>query len=68
MSVLAGLADGRKLRDVVSTIYDAVLHLPKPVRRVCIVSCDLWLGLTPGTNSRIHGLVSVSVLLDNVCG
>ena len=27
----------RKLRDIVLTIYEAVLHLPKPVRRVCIV-------------------------------
>ena len=27
-----------KLRDVVHTIYEAVLHLPKPIRRVCIVS------------------------------
>ena len=27
----------RKLTDVVHTIYEAVLHLPKPVRRVCIV-------------------------------
>lgn len=28
----------RKIRDVVGTIYEAVLHLPKPIRRVCIVS------------------------------
>lgn len=40
----------RKIRDVVGTIYEAVLHLPKPIRRVCIVSLHLlskkdWLNL-----------------------
>lgn len=32
------MLSSRKIIDVVHTIYEAVLHLPKPVRRVCIVS------------------------------
>ncbi|KAK1920805.1 major facilitator superfamily domain-containing protein [Papiliotrema laurentii] len=36
-----------KLRDVVSTIYQAVLHLPKPVRRVCIVQIAAFMGWFP---------------------
>lgn len=35
------ITTARKIRDVVGTIYEAVLHLPKPIRRVCIVSLHL---------------------------
>ncbi|KAL7419823.1 hypothetical protein Q5752_005739 [Cryptotrichosporon argae] len=35
------------LRDVISTIYEAVLHLPKPVRRVCIVQIAAFMGWFP---------------------
>lgn len=37
------ITTARKIRDVVGTIYEAVLHLPKPIRRVCIVSLHLLL-------------------------
>ncbi|WVQ83527.1 hypothetical protein IAT38_005668 [Cryptococcus sp. DSM 104549] len=36
-----------KIRDVVGTIYEAVLHLPKPVRRVCIVQIAAFMGWFP---------------------
>ncbi|KAK8861283.1 hypothetical protein IAR55_002102 [Kwoniella newhampshirensis] len=36
-----------KLRDIVGTIYEAVLHLPKPVRRVCIVQIAAFMGWFP---------------------
>jgi len=37
----------RKLRDIVGTIYDAARHLPKPVRRVCIVQIAAFMGWFP---------------------
>ncbi|ORY25239.1 major facilitator superfamily domain-containing protein [Naematelia encephala] len=36
-----------KIRDVIGTIYEAVLHLPKPVRRVCIVQIAAFMGWFP---------------------
>ncbi|ORX36430.1 major facilitator superfamily domain-containing protein [Kockovaella imperatae] len=36
-----------KVSDVISTIYEAVLHLPKPVRRVCIVQIAAFMGWFP---------------------
>ncbi|WWD16814.1 hypothetical protein CI109_101246 [Kwoniella shandongensis] len=36
-----------KLRDIIGTIYEAVLHLPKPVRRVCIVQIAAFMGWFP---------------------
>ncbi|KGB78516.2 solute carrier family 45 member 1/2/4 [Cryptococcus deuterogattii R265] len=36
-----------KIRDVVGTIYEAVLHLPKPIRRVCIVQIAAFMGWFP---------------------
>ncbi|KAK4685424.1 solute carrier family 45, member 1/2/4, partial [Tremellales sp. Uapishka_1] len=36
-----------KIRDVISTIYEAVLHLPKPVRRVCFVQIAAFMGWFP---------------------
>ncbi|GHJ86937.1 hypothetical protein NliqN6_3339 [Naganishia liquefaciens] len=36
-----------KLTDVVSTIYEAVRHLPKPVRRVCYVQIAAFMGWFP---------------------
>lgn len=49
----------RKIRDVVGTIYEAVLHLPKPIRRVCIVSLHLlskkdWLNLKKNGIARFQ--------------
>ncbi|RXK42648.1 solute carrier family 45, member 1/2/4 [Tremella mesenterica] len=35
------------LRNIVGTIYEAVLHLPKPVRRVCIVQVLAFTGWFP---------------------
>lgn len=37
----------RKITDVVSTIYEAAIHLPKPVRRVCIVQIAAFMGWFP---------------------
>lgn len=37
----------RKLTDVISTIYEAVRHLPKPVRRVCYVQIAAFMGWFP---------------------
>ncbi len=57
----------RKISDVIHTIYEAVLHLPKPVRRVCIVSRSLIQSANNlGANRRLHGMVPVSVLLDHL--
>nr|XP_019049930.1 solute carrier family 45, member 1/2/4 [Kwoniella bestiolae CBS 10118]OCF28860.1 solute carrier family 45, member 1/2/4 [Kwoniella bestiolae CBS 10118] len=36
-----------RIRDVVGTIYEAILHLPKPVRRVCIVQIAAFMGWFP---------------------
>lgn len=36
-----------KIRDIIGTIYSAVLHLPKPVRRVCIVQIAAFMGWFP---------------------
>ncbi|GFZ42873.1 hypothetical protein JCM24511_00591 [Saitozyma sp. JCM 24511] len=36
-----------KVRDVIWTIYEAVKHLPKPVRRVCIVQIAAFMGWFP---------------------
>ncbi|CAD6576865.1 MAG: hypothetical protein TREMPRED_001789 [Tremellales sp. Tagirdzhanova-0007] len=36
-----------KFSDIVHTIYEAVLHLPKPVRRVCIVQIAAFMGWFP---------------------
>lgn len=38
---VAASLNGSTIRGIVSTIYEAVLHLPKPVRRVCIVRRSL---------------------------
>ncbi|WVQ74375.1 hypothetical protein IAR50_003976 [Cryptococcus sp. DSM 104548] len=35
------------IRDVVSTIYEAARHLPKPIRRVCIVQIAAFMGWFP---------------------
>lgn len=37
----------RKIRDIIGTIYEAVLHLPKPIRRVCIVQIAAFMGWFP---------------------
>jgi solute carrier family 45 protein 1/2/4 len=36
-----------KLRDIIGTIYDAARHLPKPVRRVCVVQIAAFMGWFP---------------------
>lgn len=36
-----------KVSDVVGTIYEAAIHLPKPVRRVCIVQIAAFMGWFP---------------------
>jgi solute carrier family 45 protein 1/2/4 len=36
-----------KARDVLSTIYEAMLHLPKPIRRVCYVQICAFMGWFP---------------------
>ncbi|WRT65410.1 uncharacterized protein IL334_002353 [Kwoniella shivajii] len=36
-----------RIRDVIGTIYEAILHLPKPVRRVCIVQIAAFMGWFP---------------------
>ena len=36
-----------KFTDVFSTIYEAVIHLPKPVRRVCYVQICAFMGWFP---------------------
>lgn len=36
-----------KIRDIVYTIYKAARHLPKPVRRVCIVQIAAFMGWFP---------------------
>ncbi|WVN90378.1 uncharacterized protein L203_105614 [Cryptococcus depauperatus CBS 7841] len=36
-----------KIRDVISTIYNSVLHLPKPIRRVCFVQIAAFMGWFP---------------------
>lgn len=37
----------RKITDVIATIYEAVRHLPKPVRRVCYVQIAAFMGWFP---------------------
>jgi hypothetical protein len=64
--------DKSKITDVIHTIYEAVKHLPKPVRRVCIVRSPVLrtvgyitnLGLGP--NRSVHGLVSLPLLFYNL--
>ncbi|OCF30813.1 solute carrier family 45, member 1/2/4 [Kwoniella heveanensis BCC8398] len=36
-----------RIRDIIGTIYEAILHLPKPVRRVCIVQIAAFMGWFP---------------------
>lgn len=36
-----------KLRDMINTIHEAVLNLPKPVRRICMVQIAAFMGWFP---------------------
>ncbi|KAI0939227.1 hypothetical protein AcV5_000707 [Taiwanofungus camphoratus] len=38
---------GNKLRDVLNNIYTAIVHLPKPIRRVCYVQLFAFMGWFP---------------------
>jgi hypothetical protein len=46
-SARARLISFSKITDVVATIYEAAIHLPKPVRRVCIVQIAAFMGWFP---------------------
>jgi solute carrier family 45 protein 1/2/4 len=47
MSAKEALLTISKIRDIIGTIYDAARHLPKPVRRVCIVQIAAFMGWFP---------------------
>ena len=38
------MSDRNKLRDVLDNIYNAIVHLPKPIRRVCYVQIFAFMG------------------------
>lgn len=57
------------LRHMLNTIHAAILTLPKPVRRICMVGAMPYLSRTypSGPNHGVHGLVPVPLLHDSVC-
>lgn len=44
---LFGERRNSKLRDMINTIHEAVLNLPKPVRRICMVQIAAFMGWFP---------------------